>query len=136
MARFTGKDLYATWIYSGGTVVLTGDQTQVSINPTVNLIDAGAGDDPYPIRLDGLKDYSISWSARIDQTNYVSVEDAIVEGNHGTMMIYPWGTADAGARKYTCPLVSSGPAVQWPYNNVVEMNCDFQADGTLVRGTV
>lgn len=135
MARFTGKDLYAEWVHTGGTVTLSGDQTAVSINPTVNLIDAGAGDDQYPIRLDGLKDYSVSITLRIDQTAYVTTEDAIAEGTHGTLYVYPWGTAASGKRKYTCPAVSAGPAIQWPYNNVVELSCDFQADGQMVRGT-
>lgn len=137
MARFTGKNLYAEFIYSGGTVVITGDQTQMSINPTVNMIDADAGDDTYKVRIPGLLDFTMSWAARIDQTNYVSVENALQEGNEGTLLVYPMGTVTGqGYRKYTAPVVSAGAVTTWPYNNVCEMTCDFNAAGLLVRGTI
>lgn len=135
MARFTGQDLYAEWVYSGGTVTISGDQTSMDIAPSVNLINSDAADDGWMTRLVGVKDFTVNWSARIDQTVYVSVEDALAEGNIGTLYVYPWGTAASGKRKYTCPVISNGASFQWPYDNVVEGTNSFSGNGTITRGT-
>lgn len=134
MSKFSGSALVMQWIYSGGTVTITGKQRTAAINPTINLIDSTAGADAWMENLNSVKSFTASMGALLDDTS-VAIEDALAEGTSGTLLIYPAGTA-SGKRKYTCPAISMGPNVSMPYDNNVEFTNDFTGNGELTRGTV
>lgn len=133
MPEFSGSALVVQWIHPSGTVALTADSRSLSIEPTVKLYTATAGSDADEVYLSGIKDAKISWSG-VAQTSGTALEDALVEGTSGTLIVGPEGTA-SGKRKYTIPAFSMGLQVNIPYDNVVELSCDWQKTGAMTRGT-
>jgi len=133
MATITGKDLYLTWIYSGGTVVLSGDYTQFTDTPSVELLDESAGSDEYRTYVPRLKDSSYAFSAR-HQSGGSALKTALSAGNSGTLIYHPEGTA-SGKSKSTIPAISQGAALNFPYANLVEISCTFQGNGAVTDAT-
>lgn len=133
MPEFSGSALVMQWIYSGGTVALSGDQRSVNLSPSVDFAETQAGADPRKKRIVTLKDASLSWSA-LAQAGGTALEDALAEGNEGTIILQPEGTA-AGKRKYTIGAFSQGAKFNYPYSDVVEITCDWIGNGDYTRGT-
>lgn len=136
--KFSGSALYIEWVYSGGTVVLSGQQRSVQLSPSIDLIDGTAGDDADKEYLNGPKDATVSYSGLMskigDSPTYTEVEEAVVEGVHGTLLFGPEGTTTA-SRKYTIPAIAQGPQINMPYDDAVEISVEFQKNGALGRGT-
>jgi len=132
MAEYSGKDLICQWICAGGTINLNGDSRAVSIKPTIGLSKATAGADADEVYLATVKDAQVSWGA-VAQSAGTALEDALVEGAFGTLIVGPEGTA-TGKRKWTIPAFSLGVSFNIPYADVVEIACDFQKSGALTRG--
>lgn len=132
--EFSGSALVCKWIYSGGTVTLSGDQRTVTITPSINLINATAGSDADEAYILGTKDATASYSG-VAQQGGTATEDALIEGTQGTLEIYPEGNT-SGKRKYSMPAISMGPRYNFPYADVVELSVDFQKNGALARTTV
>jgi hypothetical protein len=130
--EFSGSALVASWVHSGGTATLTGDHRTVTISPTVGLAKATAGSDPDETYLATVKDATVNWSGVV-QSGGTALEDALIEGKSGTLIVGPEGTV-AGKRKYTIPAISLGPKMNFPFSDVVEMSVDFQKNGALTRG--
>lgn len=133
MPEYSGSALVFQWIYSGGTVTLSGDQRSVSITPSIDFADTTAGSDPRRKRLATIADTNFSF-AGLAQTGGTALEDALAEGTPGTAIIQPEGTT-AGKRKYTIGAFSQGAKYNYPYSDVVEVTCDFVGDGNYTRGT-
>ena len=130
--EFSGSALSCSWIHSGGTVALTGDHRTVTISPTIGLAKATAGSDADEQYLATVKDAVVSW-AGVVQSAGTALEDALIEGKSGTLIVGPEGTA-SGHRKYTIPAISMGPKMNFPFSDVAEMSVDFQKSGALTRG--
>jgi hypothetical protein len=133
MPEYSGSAIVMNWIYSGGTVTLTGDQRSVNISPSIDFIDTTAGADPRRKRLASIADVTVSWSALM-QTGGTAIEDALAEGAAGTLIVQPEGTA-AGKRKYTIGAFSQGAKLNFPYSDAVEITCDWMGDGNYTRAT-
>lgn len=133
MAEFTGSALYVQWTSSAGTSDLSGDYRTVSWNPSIGMVDATAGSDPFKVYLTTQKDTTVSYSG-VFQTAGTAVENQLLAGQYGTLTIGPEGTA-AAKRKYTLPAFSQGGKFNWAYSDVVELACDFQGNGTATYGT-
>lgn len=134
MAEFTGQNLYVQWnAGSAGTIDLSGDYRTVSWNPSIGMVDATAGSDPFKSYLATQKDTTVSYGG-VFQTAGTGTENALLTGQYGTLTIGPEGTA-AGKRKYTLPAYSQGGKFNFSYSDVVELACDFQGNGTATYGT-
>ena len=133
MATITGKDLILSWIHSGGTVVLSGDYTQFTDTPSVELLDESAGADEYRAYIARLKDSTYSLSARYQSAGSALV-NSLAAGNLGTLIYHPEGTA-SGKPKKTIPAISQGAAVNYPYANLVEISVTFQGNGAPTDAT-
>jgi hypothetical protein len=133
MPTITGKDLDIRWIYSGGTIVLSGDYTQFTDTPSVELLDESAGADEHRTYVARLKDRTMSFSAR-HQSGGTAILSALDEGTSGTLIWSPEGTA-TGKAKNTVAAISQGASINIPYANLVEISCTFQGNGALIRGT-
>lgn len=130
---FKGNNTFAQWIYSGGTVTLTGNQRTVNITPVNNNVDTTAGADEWSTFLSGIKSWTSSISL-LQPVGGTALEDALKSGIQGTLIVGPEGTA-AGKRKYSGAAISGGGVVNMPYADVVELSCDFQGNGELSYGT-
>jgi hypothetical protein len=134
MAEFTGSALYVQWnAGANGTIDISGDFRTVSWNPSVGLVETTAGSDPFKSYLSTVKDTTVSYGG-VFQTAGTANENALREGQYGTLTIGPEGTA-ATKRKYTLPAYSQGAKFSFPYSDVVEMSVDFQGSGTATYGT-
>lgn len=132
MTEYVGKNLYAQWVGSVSTVTLEGDFRTFSLKPSIALVKATAGADADEVYLATVKDAQMSW-AGVAQTGGTVLEDALAEGVEGTLIIGPEGTV-TGKRKWTIPAISLGAQFNIPYADVVEITCDFQKSGAMVRG--
>jgi len=127
MAKITGKNLVATWAYSGGTVDLNTDFRTLSINPNIDLAETTAGADTDKTYIATIKDATIEWSG-LYQSKGTALMNALEAGTGGTLIIYPEGTA-SGYPKETYPAIAMGAKINVPYADVVEISCTFQKNG-------
>lgn len=132
MTEYTGKNLYAQWTCAAGAVSLEGDFRTFSLKPSIALVKGTAGSDADEVYLATVKDAQMSW-AGVAQTGGTILEDYLVEGTEGTLVIGPEGTV-TGKRKWTIPAIALGGQIQIPYADIVEITCDFQKTGALIRG--
>ena len=127
MAEITGKDLVATWAYSGGTVKLNTDFRTLSINPNIDLAETTAGADTDKTYIPTIKDATIEWSG-LYQSAGTALVNALEAGTGGTLTVYPEGTA-SGKQKDIYPAIAMGAKINVPYADVVEISCTFQKNG-------
>jgi hypothetical protein len=132
MTAYAGKNLYVGWIHSGGTVVLTGDFRKFDFTPSVDLYDQTAGADEDKTRIVGVKDGQANFSGVMQQDG-TAITNALVEGTEGTLVIGPEGTATS-KQKITFPAISMGAKLDIPYNNVVDISCNFVKNGAKTDG--
>ena len=128
MAEFTGKNMYMQWVYSGGTVSLEDDFRTFSWNPSKTLHDATAGSDPAQHQIVGIENASAAIGL-IAQAGGTAVIAALAFGNYGTLTVGVEGTA-TGKPKIILPAMAQGAVISAPYEDVVEIACDFMQDGT------
>jgi hypothetical protein len=122
------------WVYSGGTVVLSGNQRTASLSPAMDFIETTAGSDPRKTRIKSIADVNASISL-LAQTGGTALEDALAEGTEGTLNVYPEGTSST-KRQYVVGAFSQGVKISLPYADVVELTCDFLGNGNYSRTTV
>jgi hypothetical protein len=127
MAEITGKNLVATWAYSGGTVNLNTDFRTLSINPNIDLAETTAGADTDKTYIATIKDATIEWSG-LYQSEGTALMTALEAGTGGTLTVYPEGTA-AGKQPDIYPAIAMGAKLNIPYADVVEISCTFQKNG-------
>jgi len=132
MAEHTGAALAVSFIHAAGTLVLNTDYRSLSNSPTIGLVKSTAGSDADETYLTTQKDGKYSWKG-LSQTAGTVLENALVEGTQGTLIIGREGTA-SGKPKETVPVISMGANYNYPYDNVVEITCDFQKNGARVLG--
>lgn len=127
--NITGKDAVINWIWSGGTVSLNGDYRSISTSETVDLADTTAGNDAYRTYIATIKSASIDYSGLFPtNTAGTALIAALAAGNSGTLVVYPEGTATGNlSRSY--PAIVTGPKLNVPYADVVEISCSFTANG-------
>lgn len=127
--NITGKDAVINWIWTGGTVSLNGDYRSVSTSETVDLADTTAGNDAYRTYIATIKSASVDYSGLfVSGTAGTAVIGALAAGNEGTLVVYPEGTASGNlSRSY--PSIVTGPKLNVPYADVVEISCSFTANG-------
>jgi hypothetical protein len=132
MTAFSGSALYLTWIYTGGSVSLTGDFRQFDFTPSLSLIDSTAGADTFREFIPGIGESgALSFSA-VMQAGGTALIQLLATGTQGTVVYGPEGTA-ANKPKITIPAISKGPAYSQPYNDVVEFKVEWQQSAAHVN---
>jgi hypothetical protein len=124
---YTGSALDVKWLQGSGTNTISGNQTNFSYTPSVDLLDQSSGADTNKKYLMSLKD------------GQATIESLFQSGTNagGTAMGAVWspeGTA-ATKPKYTIPAFSQGAAFAYPFNEKTVLTCSFQQNGTRVEGT-
>ena len=137
MPEFYGSDLVVQWSGTGGTFDMSADQRAFSFKPSIQMDDNSTGTASAKTYLTRQVDFTASYRALWQKGTFAAtanVEDILAEGQIGTLYVYPQGSA-AGYRKYTLPAISQGAALDLKYTSLTEFSCDFQGNGTIVRGT-
>lgn len=133
MAEFVGSAAVLRWVHSAGTANLSADVRNVQWAPTVDFIDATAGQDTTRVRLASFKDATLSCTLVAQAgtaSDYVTI---MQEGSSGTVLFSPAGTA-TGNRLITFPAFAMGVNFTAPYDDVVEVSVEFQANGAFTYG--
>ena len=132
MAEYTGSNLSVSFIHPSGTLTLNTDYRSLSATPSIGMVQATAGSDANHTYLTTIKDGKYSYRG-VAQTAGTVLKAALAPGVIGTLIIGAEGTT-ATNQKETCPVISMGASYSYPYDNIVEISCDFQANGAVVLG--
>ena len=132
MAAYAGSALALSWVHAGGTVALAGDFRTCTYEPSIDLYDQTAGSDANKSYIGGVKDGRVSVSL-VMQADGTALTNALKEGTEGTLHIMPQGTA-TGDQKMSIPAIALGARFNMPYNDIVEIQVDFQQNGLRVDG--
>lgn len=128
MPEFSGSACVSSWIWSGGTVTLSGDYRKLSIKPVVQKIVGTAGSDAREVKYPAVKDVTVDIEL-VAQTGGTAVLAALAEGVQGTLIVGPEGTA-SNKPKTTISAISNGAQQQLVYNDVSILTVTFDGDGT------
>lgn len=127
--NITGKNAAINWIWTGGTLSLNGDYRSVSMAETTDLAETTAGNDTHKTHIATIKSASIDYTGLFPTTAAGTViMGALAAGNEGTLVVYPEGTA-AGKLSRSYPSIATGPKLNIPYSDVVEISCTFTSNG-------
>lgn len=131
-----GKTAYVQWIWSGGTVTLHEDYTELDVDKKIELLDGTAGNAADKELVDGVKEASIrlKYYDTVTGTNGGTVlEAAMAEGNFGTLVWGRHGTvAGKPKRGYACYVESFKMGV--PSGKLAEADVQFRSSGAAVYG--
>ena len=129
--RYTGKDLYLAWIWSGGTVTLNGDYREFGHKADTDLVEAQAGAEGAKAYLATLSDATFSYSGLETGTAGTAVLAATKEKTYGTLLWGPLGTT-TGLPKFSCAAFAKGQETPHKYNDVAMLNIEFQRSGDWI----
>jgi hypothetical protein len=134
---YTGSALDVKWLQGSGTNTISGNQTNFSYTPSIDLIDQSSGADTNKKYITSLKDGQATLESLFQSgTNAggTALSAVLTEGLSGTLIWSPEGTA-AAKPKYTMPAISQGAGFSYSFNEKVVLSCSFQQNGTRVEGT-
>lgn len=129
--RYRGKDLVVQWIWSGGTVTATGDQTSFDVDRSIDLLDATAGNVSDKEYINGLKDGTATLKIYDTGAAGSALAAALVEGNAGTLLYGTQGTT-AGKPKAGFAAITKSHKLTEPFDKVVEIEVQFQKSGAML----
>jgi len=126
--RYVGKDLVVHFIYSGGTVTLSGDQTAMNVNMVTGSADVSAGNDVYRQRIPTLTDNNADMTSFSIGANGTATWGVLSNGTQGTLVYYPQGTA-SGLPKGGFPAFIANKNHAYPFEGGVTLNVTFMGQG-------
>lgn len=124
MTAYTGKNLYISF---GGTVV-SGKQRTLSKNGSMDTVDTTSGADTDKSYATTLRDATFDITILDDGTAGANARQALAEGNSGTLIYGPEGTA-TGKPKYECYAHVTSFNTSYPYDGEVEFQVSLQKSG-------
>lgn len=133
MAEYVGSASVLRWVHSAGTANLSADVRSIQWSPTVDFVDATAGQDTTRVRLTTFKDATLSVGMVAQSGTASDYATILQEGASGTVLYSPAGTA-TGNRLITMPAYAMGLNFNSPYDDVVEVTVEFQANGAYTYG--
>jgi hypothetical protein len=129
--RYLGNAWYGTWVYSGGTVTLNGDQTAFTVERSADMVDMTAGSEASKAYLASLKDSKFGYTRYDTGNNGSAVAAALREGTSGTLTWGPQGNT-AGKPKFVIAAIVDSHKVQYPYSDKVMLEVNFQGSGAFI----
>lgn len=130
--QFAGSALYAQWIWSGGTVVLSTQNRNFSFSENLETIDATAGSDTTRVKLASFKNCTASMSY-VAQNDGTALLAACAAGVTGTLIFGEAGSA-VGKPKVTMPAISLGVNRSVPYADVVTYDLSWESTAAPTIG--
>ena len=134
MAEYAGSAMSLDWIYSGGTVSLEGDFRTFNWSPSLNWIDATAGQDTYEVLLPSYGTGADITCTLVAQSDGTALLTSLDRQTAGTLIFGPEGTV-SGKVKYTIPATSAGPQWSTPFNDVTEITANWRQTAVETRTT-
>jgi hypothetical protein len=137
MPEYAGSAVVLQWIWSGGTLNMSGDTRSCNITPSMDTIDATAGSDPNKVYLPSFVDWEVSWDGVAQNGTAGTVySQALLPGANGTVQVGPYGTAGS-ALKFSMPAFCMGGAITLPYSDVASVTASWKtaSGGSATWGT-
>ena len=130
--EFAGSALYAHWIWSGGTLVISTENRNFTYSDQIETIDATAGSDATRRKISSFKNAtaSLSMTAQSDGTALLA---ALAAGVTGTLIFGEAGSA-VGKPKTTMPAISLGISRSVPYADVVTYDLSWESTADVTYG--
>jgi hypothetical protein len=129
--RKLGKAMYADWIWSGGTVQVTGDQTTLDLSRAVSTVNAAAGSETSEYAKATLKNYGVSGELYFKGTAGTAVLAALAESNEGTLRWGAMGSA-SGMPKGQLAAVVTKQDIKHPFDNLIVVSVEWAGQGPLI----
>lgn len=133
MPAYSGSAVVVDWVTSSGTTGLHADYKTISYTPSVDLIEVTAGSDADKSYVVGPKSGQASFTG-IMQASGTAITAKLIEGQVGTLNIYPEGSA-SGKQKLSFPAISMGAKYSVAYAGVNELSADWTQNGARTDGT-
>jgi len=127
MGRYTGKDLYVQWIYSGGTVALNADFRTLSTSEEADSAEKSAGADTHKSYIPTLTDSSAELEF-LDVTGATGSTEwaAVLPQNSGTLIWAPEGTTSTKPKHTVTDVFVTSRKRDMPFDDVVAVTVAFQ----------
>jgi hypothetical protein len=129
--RMTGKDLYIEWVYSGGTVNLTGDARSFEVTREQEVADVTAGADGARSSKATVKNFGASAEILYTGTAGSATFGVLDLGSEGTLRYYPQGTA-TGKPKGAFPAIVTNVGLALPYDDAAVLTVEWMGQGDEV----
>ncbi len=127
--RLTGKNLVVEWIHSGGTAVVSGDQTTFDVTRDSEEADATAADDGGTFMKFLRQVNGATLAALFTGTaGSASIGSATVRGAEGTVLYGVNGTV-AGQPKGGFPATIKSAGLAHPYDGMVTLDIEWSPQG-------
>jgi hypothetical protein len=133
MATYSGSALVIDWVTSSGTTGLHADYRTLSYTPTIDLIETTAGADADKNYVVGVKSGNASF-AGIMQASGTAITAKLIEGQIGTLKIYPEGSAST-KQMISFPAICMGSKYSIAYAGLNELSADWTQNGARTDGT-
>lgn len=136
MAKYSGKNLKITWTPTSQSLAdISGKYRSFDINETVKLAQTTSQESTYeeyvPINI---IDSKVSYQA-LDTDDEVNPFSLVKAGQTGTLVWYPNGQSSGRPRRTASAIVQSRK-VNFPYDNAVVLNTEFQLTGIVTEDSV
>lgn len=135
--KYNGKETVIYWLAGGGTVDLTGDSRDLSINEQASEIDVTTRGNAQADARDYLADVPerTFQLQSLDTRGNSQAWDQIAIADQGTLVWYPEGTA-VGKRRETATATLLQKNRTYPYNNAVTIDLQGRLNSAIAQDTV
>ena len=129
--RYRGNNWFGQWVYPGGTVIISGDQTEFTVDRNTQQIDATAGSETDRAYLNGLGD--AKFTLKIYETGAAgsALAAALKNGVAGTL-IYGTQGSTAGLPKFSHAANVSNHKADVKFDDKVMLDISFQGTGAWI----
>lgn len=132
-SRYVGRDLVVQWITTAGTANVSADFRNLETSEDTDTADASAGTGLHKQFIPTHKNTTISYE-------FLDLTDGSVNWNYfapqtaGTLIWSPEGTASNKMKYTTTDVFVVSRNRTFPYDNVVNVNVEFQSNMTPTLG--
>lgn len=132
--QYVGSSWYGTWITTGGTFVMSGNQTKFGLERTVDTVEVTAGSDTQKAYLPTVTDNKMSYAyydAGTAATAGTAIANALKPNTQGTITFGPQGTA-TGKPKYQIAAVVTSQKIEYAFDAAALYEVEFLGSGSWV----
>ncbi|SRR5260221_5090609 len=129
--RYRGGNLFVQWVYPGGTVTVTGDQTEFTVERSAQQLDVTAGSEADRSYILGLKDKKFTLKLYDTAAAGSALAAALKEGVAGTLTWGPQGSG-SGLPKFAVAANVDSHKADFKFDDKVMLDIGFQGTGAWV----
>lgn len=132
--QYVGSSWYGTWTTSGGTFVMSGNQTMFGMERTVDTVEVTAGSDTQKAYLPTVTDNKMSYAyydAGTAATAGTAIAAQLKPNVQGTITFGPQGTA-TGKPKYQIAAVVTSQKIEYAFDAAALYEIEFLGSGSWV----